>query len=297
LKQRVKKLKQQQKGDVIATKKKVVGDLKEKVAGLQEASSHFGKNYSNKAGEGKGDPHGGEFLVLARRLMSTMISADQRRQQLEMTSSYFLPEKAAASFKIPCTRWWVNEREAVGHISWLHAMIKIAAAKDVKQFGFDETGIDCQSTMNEWCLIEDKAGELEVVHMETGGILCGGTSQECADHVEKVWARGNAAIKILRADLADKYGQEVADELVPDANGGVQLLKLRSAMHDTCNTANAVVPKLAEKKEASGKAFYGNGVCQKIGAVGLNSPVMGAPWSGLASLPGPRLSHPDSPVV
>ena len=37
--------------------------------------------------------------------------------------------------------------------------------------------------------------------------------------------------------------------------------------------------------------------CQKIGAVGLNSPVMGAPWSGLASLPGPRLSHPDSPVV
>ena len=38
-------------------------------------------------------------------------------------------------------------------------------------------------------------------------------------------------------------------------------------------------------------------MCQKIGAVGLNSPVMGAPWSGLASLPGPRLSHPDSPVV
>ena len=37
--------------------------------------------------------------------------------------------------------------------------------------------------------------------------------------------------------------------------------------------------------------------CQKIGAVGLNSPVMGAPWSGLASLPGSRLSHPDSPVV
>ena len=37
--------------------------------------------------------------------------------------------------------------------------------------------------------------------------------------------------------------------------------------------------------------------CQKIGAVGLNSPVMGAPWIGLASLPGSRLSHPDSPVV
>ena len=137
-------------------------------------------------------------------------------------------------------------------------MIKIAAAKGVKQFGFDDTGIDCQSTMNEWCLIENKEGELEVAHMETGGILCGGTSQECADHIEKIWARGNEAINTLRVDLADKYGKEVADELVPDAKGGVQLLKLKSAMHDTCNTANAVVTKLAEKKEASSKAFYGN---------------------------------------
>ena len=43
--------------------------------------------------------------------------------------------------------------------------------------------------------------------------------------------------------------------------------------------------------------YLERGACQKIGAVGLNSPVMGAPWSGLASLPGPHLSHPDSPVV
>ena len=136
----------------------------------------------------------------------------------------------------------------------------------MKQFGFDETGIDCQSTMTEWCLIEGKGGEMEVVHMETGGILCGGTSQECADHVEKIWARGNAAIKILRADLAEKFGQEAADELVPDVNGGVQLLKLRSAMHDTCNTANAVVPKLAGKKEASGEAFYGGDVWNSMTA-------------------------------
>jgi hypothetical protein len=47
------------------------------------------------------------------------------------------------------------------------------------------------------------------------------------------------------------------------------------------------------KKNSSGGSLR----CQKIGAVGLNSPVTGAPWSGLASLPGPRLSHPDSPAV
>ena len=65
--------------------------------------------------------------------------------------------------------------------------------------------------------------------------------------------RGNAAIKTLRMNLADEYGQEVAGGLVPDTKDGAQLLKLKSAMHGTCNTANAVVPKLAEKQEVSSK--------------------------------------------
>ena len=80
LKKKVKTLKNQKK-EVIATKKKTVGGLQEKVAGLQEASSKFGKEYSNKAGEGKGDPCAGEFLTLTRRLLSTMISAEQCKQQ------------------------------------------------------------------------------------------------------------------------------------------------------------------------------------------------------------------------
>jgi hypothetical protein len=130
LKKKVKTLKTLKK-EVIAMKKKTVGGLQAKVAGLQEeASSKFGKEHSNNAGEGKDDPHAGEFLTLVRRLLSTMISAEQHKQQLEMASSYFLPEGATKKFKTPCKDWSVKQREAVGHISWIHAMTKIAAAKE-----------------------------------------------------------------------------------------------------------------------------------------------------------------------
>jgi hypothetical protein len=57
--------------------------------------------------------------------------------------------------------------------------------------------------------------------------------------------------------LIAEHGVEVADALVPMKNGGVVLLKIGSAMHDTCNTANAVVPLLAEMKEANGKEVLG----------------------------------------
>jgi hypothetical protein len=41
------------------------------------------------------------------------------------------------------------------------------------------------------------------------------------------------------------------------ANGGVQLLKILSAMHDTCNCANKVVAELNTLKQENGKEFYG----------------------------------------
>ena len=40
-------------------------------------------------------------------------------------------------------------------------------------------------------------------------------------------------------------------------NGGVQLLKILSAMHDTCNTANKVAVLLEVLKQESGKAIMG----------------------------------------
>ena len=118
-------------------------------------------------------------------------------------------------------------------------MIRIAGADHVAQFGFDETGIDRASTMNQWVAIKSAAGEVTIVNVETGGILVGGTAQECADHIKETWRRGQRGVELVRSELIAEHGVEVADALVPMKNGGVMLLKIGSAIHDTCNTANA----------------------------------------------------------
>jgi hypothetical protein len=46
--------------------------------------------------------------------------------------------------------------------------------------------------------------------------------------------------------------------LVPIVNGGVNLLKLRSLMHDTCNTANATAREIARLVEEKGREYYGD---------------------------------------
>ena len=129
-------------------------------------------------------------------------------------------------------------------------MVKIAAADHVKQHGFDETQIDGQATMNQWVSIEENGGTPEIVHMDTAGILVGGTAAECADHIEQLWNLAQEAILFLWEELTSMGVN--ADELVPLTKGGVQMLKLCSEMHDTCNTANAVVAHLRRMKIANG---------------------------------------------
>jgi hypothetical protein len=113
--------------------------------------------------------------------------------------------------------------------------------------------------MSQWVLLEKDGGH-EIVSLETGGVLTwltGGTAQERADHVEKVWRRGKECIDLAIDELTVEHGAEVAAELVQIENGGVQLLKLVFEMHDACNTTNVVVPILGRKKEANGKAVLG----------------------------------------
>ena len=61
----------------------------------------------------------------------------------------------------------------------------------------------------------------------------GSTSEEIAAHLAESWANGQIAVSLLRDELG-----ELADALVPLANGGVLLHKLQGVMHDTCHTAN-----------------------------------------------------------
>ena len=79
-----------------------------------------------------------------------------------------------------------------------------------------------------------------MVYIETGGYLVGATAAEVTAHIEKTWQRGKAYIEALREELG-----EDDEEHVPLEKGGVNLSKLRSLMHDTCNTANATAREIA----------------------------------------------------
>jgi hypothetical protein len=80
--------------------------------------------------------------------------------------------------------------------------------------------------------------------MEAAGLLIGGTSREIAHHIKAQFGRMQAAALLVRGRLG-----EDADRLCAMANGGVQLLKILSAMHDTCTCANKVVSELNTLKE------------------------------------------------
>ena len=77
-------------------------------------------------------------------------------------------------------------------------------------------------------MIKHNGGSTEVVTMEAGGILVGATAKEVASLVESTWERGQTALEAPLDEHTDDAG-----ELVPMVNGGLNLSKLRSLMHDT----------------------------------------------------------------
>ena len=179
--------------------------------------------------EQRGQPYSYDMERHARALMSTGTSAEAARQQFMMDAAFFLSEDQFERLEFPDARWFSRQREGTGIESWLHAHLKLAKCERVLQFGFDETEIALQSTMNQWVWIET-SGELELVTLEAGGILCGSTSEECVYHFRKTWERGQEAVKILREALGNG---EVADRLAPLVGGGGEFHKMEMTMHDT----------------------------------------------------------------
>ena len=72
-------------------------------------------------------------------------------------------------------------------------------------------------------------------------------------HIERSWERGQAIVDEVRRENG-----EDADRLAPLNNGGVNLLKVRGLMHDTCNTANATSRKLAETIRGKARLYFGD---------------------------------------
>jgi hypothetical protein len=161
-----------------------------------------------------GKPYTYDVERHVRGLMATGTSAEAARQQFMLDATFFLSPKQFGSLEFPDARWFRRQREATGIESWLHAHLKLAKCDFVRQFGFDETGIQGVATMNQWVWIETN-NELEMVTLEAGGILSGSTSEECIAHFRRTWKRGQEAVNMLREKLGDD-----ADRLAPIKDGG-----------------------------------------------------------------------------
>jgi hypothetical protein len=180
----------------------------------------------------KGRPYSDKFEAFAVRSLAGGISAPQLRNQMLEDKDFFLEhlsQEERDEFVVPEIDWFIKLRERVGTEALLHAFVKIAGAKEVQEFGFDEAEINGQSTLNQWCKILLADGGTEIVTIGVGGILVGGKAAEVTAQIEKSWDQGQAAFLALRT----KLGVVDADQLAPMVNGGVNLLKLRSLMHDT----------------------------------------------------------------
>ena len=68
-------------------------------------------------------------------------------------------------------------------------MIQVAMADAVLQHECDGTGIDRQDTFAQWALIETD-GIVELVTIEVGGVLIGGTAEETKQHIKEAGRRG-----------------------------------------------------------------------------------------------------------
>ena len=146
----------------------------------------------------KGRPYSLDFEAHARNLMATGMSAHCCRESVRLNAKFFLPASSFEAVEVSVVRWFRHQREGIGVESWTYAMVALAGAEEVLQHGHDETSIDRQPTFNQWILIKDADGELDVVTVEAGGILVGSKATEIAAHIKKTWERGERAIAILR---------------------------------------------------------------------------------------------------
>jgi hypothetical protein len=161
------------------------------------------------------------------------------REIILLTVKYLLPNE---KFDCPEVLWFSKLRESLGVEAELYTYMEVAAAEKLLQMGFDETKINGQSTLNLWLLIQKKDNTTKVCYLECAGILIGGTADEVVTHIEKKFKEAASSLKQLK-DLLTSQGLD-ADELVPEANGGLDITRVKSLMHDTCHTANATARKM-----------------------------------------------------
>jgi hypothetical protein len=196
------------------------------------------------------------FEQYVRGILATGCSAKAARGTVAMSAQTFLSGEEWRQLEgiLPLDRWFRSQREGLGFEAWTYAMLRVARATKIYQWGFDETKLDGVSTINQWVLLQDGCNQPEVVTIKAAGLIVGGTAVQIAEYVRRSWDLGQQGVGMVRAEL----GAPLADELAPLVAGGVGLHKMQSAMHDTCATANLVPSMVAAMRETSGKLYYGD---------------------------------------
>ena len=109
-----------------------------------------------------------------------------------MSAKTFLSDEGYTRIEevLPLERWFQVQREGLAMEAWTYAMIQVARAPSILQWGFDETKLDGISTINQWLLVQDGDTPPEIVTIEAAGLMVGGTARQVAEHVRKVWDLG-----------------------------------------------------------------------------------------------------------
>ena len=173
------------------------------------------------------------------------------REIILLTVKYLLPNE---KFDCPEVLWFSKLRESLGVEAELYTYMEVAAAEKLLQMGFDETKINGQSTLNLWLLIQKKDNTTKVCYLECAGILIGGTADEVVTHIEKKFKEAASSLKQLK-DLLTSQGLD-ADELVPEANGGLDITRVKSRTlpepnPELCSSASLAYEKVG--REAASK--------------------------------------------
>ena len=95
------------------------------------------------------------------------------------------------------------QREALGVESFLYTFMRIAGCEKIQQWGFDETTLDGQETINQWAMLVDEErvdqgfeGGTTVVTLECAGVLPCSLAGNVVDHIDTVWERGTTLTSV-----------------------------------------------------------------------------------------------------
>jgi hypothetical protein len=94
------------------------------------------------------------FEQYVRGILATGCSAKAARGTVAMSAQTFLNGEGWKQLEVvlPLDRWFRSQREGLGFEAWTYAMLRVARATKIYQWGFDETKLDGVSTINQWVL-------------------------------------------------------------------------------------------------------------------------------------------------